>query len=70
MKVTVITNERGVVAIGHTPAGHVEASDRAGLRAGPGQALHEVEVEEDLLQSRDADALQRRVTELIAQSGR
>ena len=70
MRVTVITSERGVVAIGHTPAGYAEGSDRAGLRAGPGQALREVDVEEDLLRSRDADALHRRVTELIAQDRR
>jgi hypothetical protein len=70
MRVTAITGDQGVVAISYFPAGYVPGPDQAGLEAGPGQTLHELDVEEDLLQARDADALHRRVTELIAASGR
>jgi hypothetical protein len=70
MRVTAITGEQGVLAISYFPAGYVQGPDQAGLEAGPGQALHEVDVEEDLLRARDADALHRRVTELIASPGR
>jgi hypothetical protein len=70
MRVTAISGEQGVVAISYFPAGHVQGTDQGGLEAGPGQTLHELDVEEDLLRARDVDALHRRVTELIASSGR
>jgi hypothetical protein len=68
MKVTAITSEQEVIAISYHPADHVQGADRGGLEAGPGQTLHEVDVEEELLTARDAGALHRRVTELISRS--
>ena len=70
MKVTVVTNKQGVVATSHLPAGYKQNGEwAAGLYAGPGQTLHEIDLEDHVLQSTRPEDLHRHVAELVAKRG-
>ena len=70
MKLTVVTNKHGIVATSHAPEGQKRNDEwHAGLFAGPGQELHEIEVEDRLLQTERGEDLHRHVAELMAKRG-
>jgi hypothetical protein len=71
VKLTVVSDENGIVATSHTPAGFAAGSKgTAGLYAGPGQTIDEVDVDDEILESRDGEALHAHVAELISGSAR
>jgi len=79
MKLTVVTDESGAI-IG-AMQGHTERPDvnrpsektdefRAGLAAGPGQRLHEIEAPDELGKIDDPDEFGRRLTKFMYGQGR
>ena len=71
MKLTVVSDENVIVATSHTPADFAAGSKgTAGLYAGPGQTIDELDVDDEILESRDGEALHAHVAELISGSAR
>ena len=79
MKLTVITDKDG--AIVGAMQGHVEVPDpdrpsqstkefRAGLAAGPGQRLHQVEAPDELGKIADPNEFGRRLTEFMGRKAK
>jgi hypothetical protein len=67
VKLTVVSDENGIVATSHTPVGF-EAGTKgtAGLYAVPGQTIDELDIDDEIVESRDGEALHAHVAELIA----
>ena len=67
MKLTVITKSQGEI-VGYAPSAEPSGTPgqfRAGLLAGPGQQLHEVEVDDGLTRNPDREKLHGQLRALL-----
>lgn len=69
MRLTVITKEKGAI-VGYAPSHRIDAAGqpgqvRAGLLAGPGQQMHEVEVPDDFSFTPNVEEVHGRLRALI-----
>jgi|SwirhirootsSR3_FD_contig_123_63410_length_958_multi_10_in_2_out_0_1 hypothetical protein len=78
MKLTVITDETGAIvgaSQGHAPRTDVKKGEkattefRAGLMAGPGQRVHEIEVPDELAKVEDPNEFGERLARLMYGEG-